>query len=415
MRVLITGAGGYVGSPTLTKLLANPEIEYIVAIDRVEVSPPTIAVDQWISIDLDKVDSAWWSSIVELNNIDTIYYLDTYENSNLAVLTDIQINQYQQSDFFFVEFLQNRVILDNIDIINILYLSTDKVYYDDEFPNELHTLTIQTTVDFSEPSTFPREDRQYFYSYAAAKATTEIKLHAVSNVNLRIIRPFAVTGPGRHKDCPLINQVQLAIDNIDMDLFDEGLQGVAFTHVTDLVNLIVSNSLFDEDVLKTLTSKVINASRVQNYVNVRQLTDKILNKTESSSTIGLASGLNTFSEIMFTPQIRNQVRIEEPQITIEMILDEIIDSLGYSNAYEPLMVQPPVLIVDEIELIGTAEPESVLTFFFGNGEKANIDVDINGNYNYKYKFKYAIDVYPIEVRASSRNYVQYSSAIITEP
>ncbi len=411
MRVLITGAAGFVGSPTLTKLLNRDDVEYVVAIDP-SSAPIDYTGDIWITTNLNEVNNIWWDTMVTTYNIDTILYLESIENSNICVPNNYETGVFQQADFFFVNFLQNRSV--NNTILDVMYLSTDKVYYDDSFPNEIHAVTIQTEFDTPLPATFLPEDRQYFYSYAATKATTESRLKAALNINLRIIRPFAVTGPGRHHRCPLINQVQRAIDGQEILLYEAGSQGVAFSHVDDLASLINSMNLFDPGVRETLTTDIINSCRVQNYVSVAQLTDKIMNKTGSTSNIIQSSQLNTFSEVMQTPQIRNLVRVEIPQIPIEILLDEVITSLGYAVVYAPLVIDINAIVVDttSIQFSGTAEPGGAMTTYFGNGENINNNIDNSGNFNIDYTFEYPIDIYPIEIKVTSEDNVQYASMII---
>ncbi len=396
MRVILTGTTGYVGAEALTALQTRSDIDFILEVDVTTITT-----------------SDQWGALIKSNNIDTIYYIESIENDNICVPTDIDINRYQQQDFLFVEFLQKRDI--NVEPeLNVMYLSTDRVYYDDSFPNELHSLTIQTQVSDSQPVPFVREDRQYFYSYAATKAMSEIKIHAIYGVNLKIIRPFAITGPGRHYDCPVVELVRKAMNNEDIELFEDGSRGVAFTHVTDLGELIADDSMFNEEVAKSLTSGVINTCRVQNYLSVYQLALKIVNKTESSSVITLDSGLDKFSEIMSTPQIRNMVRIYEPSITIEMILDDIIYYLDPTNKFQPLVVSSTVVANQEVNIVGTVEPQSAMTIFFGNGERTNVDVDTTGVFDINYTFEYPVDVYPIEIRVTKDN-VQYDTVVVSAP
>lgn len=422
MRILITGAGGYIGRPTLEEFLSQlgadgSDVEYIIAVDRVGVTPNPGIINrpntEWVSVNLDEVSAEWWNNLVIGNNIDRIYYIETYENTNTCAPQFAEANQYQLSDFYFISFLQSRLITEVTPDIEVVYLSTDKIYYGDDFPNENHDILLKVMVEDSEPVPFLREDRRYFYSYAAQKAQTEVKLQNLDGVNLRIIRPFAITGPGISQKCPIPPIITDALTNQDIQIHLGGSQGVAFTHVNDLVTLFIHPNLFNPDIEKELSTNIINFCRVQNYLSVRQLVEKIINKTESTSSLILVSGINVFSEVMQTPQIRNMFKIYQPQIPIEMILDEMIYNLNPENHYIDISVSESIVSDIDITMSGEAEPNSTLVIWFANGEVANCDVDKDGDWNVKYEFVYPIDIYPIEIIATSVDGIQFDSEIIT--
>ncbi len=413
-RILITGAGGYIGGPVLEQFVnqlnvGGFDIEYIVAVDRTEVTPnPDVITSlnaKWISINLDEVNTAWWESTIVDNNITSIYYLESIENSNLCSVDNLFINRMELSDFYFIDFLEKRIKIGTD--IKLLYISTDKIYYLDTFPNEIHDIVLKTS----------KKEQQYFYNYVAIKALTETKLKYIDDVDSRIIRPFSITGPGRNEECPLSKYINRALINQDIQVYESGQQGVAFTHVNDLVTMLIHPNLFDSDVKQDLTTNVINFCRVQNYLSVRQLTEKIINKTEATSKITEDNPVNEFVEVQHTPQIRNMVRVYQPTIPIEILLDDMIYELNPINHYVDLVVFSVNLdeIMGTIRLVGSAEPDSAITVLFGNGEAVSDDVTNNGNFDINYTFEYPIDVYPIEIKVTTNDYIQYASEVITLP
>ncbi len=428
-RILITGAAGYIGSPVLDQMLNHlnaSDLEYILAIDRVGVPASFSGIPnaEWLSVNLDEVDASWWETTVNDKAINTIYYLESIENINLCSTNNLVNETLQLSDFYFASFLENRTTTPADPILKVVYISTDRIYYEDDFPNEIHDITLRSAGSQSEltvsDSNFSKEKRGYFYSYVAAKALTEIKLQQLTTletdakaaIDLRIIRPFAITGPTRNQECPIATTIKIAQTNQDIPLYETGSQGVAFTHVNDLVTLLVHENLFDPDVKLELTSSIINFCRVQNYLSVRQLSEKIINKTESSSKLVENIPVNIFSEIQSTPQIRNLVRIYQPVIPIEIILEESIYELDPVTHYADFIVNDPVTTDVGITITGSAEPDSSIVIWFGNGEVVNGPVDSSGNFDIQYTFEYPIDIYPIELNVTTKEYIQYATKII---
>jgi nucleoside-diphosphate-sugar epimerase len=414
LRALVTGAGGFIGAPFIKKLQANDDVEYIVAVDRKDVTPTQGIVDDpdalWISENLDEVTSAWWEFTIATYKIDTIFYLESLENDNSYVCTHEMNCKYQISDFNFVKYLETRPLVESADDLKLAYISTDKIYYEDDFPNEVHSITLN-----SEENPTATDKRKYFYRYVAAKALTEICLQHAAKIDLRIIRPFSITGPGRDPRDPLAQYVDLALKDQDIQLYNQGRQGVAFTHVNDLATFLDHKNLFDADIKQSLTSNVINFCRVQNYLTVQQVAAKIINKVDSKSKITQDNTENIFEEVIDTPQIRNMFRIYAPTTTIEIIMDEMIYDQNPVNFYAPLKVTSVTFNSSNGTIIvtGTVEPESAVVLFFGNGESTSIEADTSGNFVSNYTFQFAHDVYPLEIKATTKDNIQYASVVLT--
>jgi nucleoside-diphosphate-sugar epimerase len=412
MRVLVTGAGGFIGSNLVRELINNPNFEFILGVDRMGVpSIPELVQSQkgeWLSINLDEVDEDWWATTVSMRNLDAVFYIESLENLNMYQADFATINMFEKSDMIFTSWLYGRPLVSTAVDLKVVYLSTDKVYYGDTFPNEYHKVSINT---FDEPTLNE--------TYAGAKALTESKLAQCPKLDLRIVRSFSIAGPGQTTDAPIPQIIQKALNNEDIIIYNNGIEGVAFTHVKDLTRFLQNANLFDPEVKASLQSNLINFCRVQNYVSVRQLAEKIINKTGSSSKI-VSTMLETddlFTEVQKTPQIRNLAKITQPIIPIEILLDEMIYELNPINSYAELVVTDINFDNDQgsVEIIGTVEPESTLTIWFGNGEMVIGSADTTGNFNISHTFEFAIDIYPIEIKATTKDSIQYTSKIIEAP
>ncbi len=251
------------------------------------------------------------------------------------------------------------------------------------------------------------------------KVLAETRLNIIQNIDIRIIRPFAITGPGRLED-PVSKIILDVFLDKDINVFEDGSQGVAFTHVNDLVKFLTNVDLFNQEIKKTLTSNIINFCRVRNYVNTKQLVELILNKikghAESQSKVIFDQGEkidNIFREIQQTPQIRNMVKFMEPTIPLDIILEEMIKVINPVNNYVDLVIND--VIFDDLKkiiIVGTAEPLSSITAWFGNGEIAEQTTDSNGDFQMEHEFEYAVDIYPIELKVISKESIQYMTVVI---
>ena len=286
-------------------------------------------------------------------------------------------------------------------------MSTDKIYYHDTFPTETADIVLHTAT-FSPMAC--DEIRPYFYNYSVQKAMTEIKLQQFNNIHLRIIRPFGLINFQRNDNCPLFDTVSRALDNQPIFIYKDGRQGVAYTHLNDLIAFLVHPDLFNPE--KELTSAVINFCRTQNYVNVKQLVEKIKNKTDSVSLINYNGGFNQFDCIMQTPQVRNMNTIYQPIIPIEMILEEIIFVMDPLLGVQPLIVTESVLTGVHLTLTGTADPNGSVLVYLGTGEATTIDVDASGNWT-TYIEVLASYIYPMGLYALTEDNRQYMSLILT--
>ena len=418
MRILITGAGGLLGKKLVNKFLqitAEGE-DFLLAIDKIGIEPlfdDTLS-KKWISKNLDEMEEDEWREIIETHRIERIYYLECIENLNLFIPNSIEtLNSIQQADSRFINYLQSIFAAPETPKLEVCFISTDKVYQKDEFPNELHPLYIDLNQNYLEDE---NEDN-LTKSYIMSKINIELQLLNINFIEPRIIRPFALCDPENGSDWPLTQVILKAMSDVDLEIYAKGDQGLAFTHTQDLINFLMSPNLFDPVVKLKLTTPIINFSRVWNYLSEYLLFRKIRDKLDSKSSLAPLTSINYFENIMKTPQIRNMTKIFLPKITIEEIIEEIAYARNPQNTYEPLIVQQiyytegPLLHIN-----GTGEPKAGITVFIETGLMLTTDVDENGVWEVTHQLDIEWNE-PVnaEVRITSKEGIQYETETITIP
>jgi len=369
-RILVTGAGGIVGLRVAKQIIENlgNDTEFLLAVDRDDKSPwfGNENDREWLSANLDEVNDSWWKTIVQNYEINTIYYLETIENINQHEPSDETLERFGASDLKFINYLKS---VGSIDELKVVYLSTDKMYAGDEFPNELNPMVI------IQPEGNP-ESFTPLLNYATQKISSELSLLDIPNISLRIIRPFSIVSYEQSSDWPLTKTIIDAITGGDLKIYKDGRRGLAFTHVNDLATFI------NMDLFSTI-SRIINFCAVQNYLPEEFLIQKIKDKTQSSSSVIFTTDI-TFPYIMKTPQIRNMAKIYRPVVPIEMILEEIINAINPDplDVYQPLEVTGVEYVTNNIlQISGTSEPLSTVSIALGTGEHLVSNVLENGSWS----------------------------------
>jgi len=378
-RIIVTGAGGTIGKQLIQKIIDERlgiDIEFLLAIDHSGVPPEfsNASNRKWISKNLWDPGDYFWSDIITSYNIDTILYIETLENWNLYE-ADVSFNdKIKMSDRYFLAYLHSRVTLPENNNLKIMYLSTDKVYIGDEFPNEMNDIFIKQPNTSSQISNLSIQ-------YATIKLSSEIDLLSLNNIDMRIIRPFALCWEGQTIEWPLVNNITNALRDNKLYINNAKNQGITFTHLDDLIKFILEKRLFDEDVKLKLTSPIINFCRTQNYLTEEFLIQKIINKTESKSLL-LEDDLNHYPYVMKTPQIRNMSLIYYPQIPIEIILEEKIYELNPVNLYDSITVLNVSYDSNNIfTASGHSEPLSTIILFLDSGHSLSTTTNSSGSWN----------------------------------
>jgi len=386
-RILITGANGILGNPITKKIIElidnNLDIEFLVAQDGLD-SNPGFSDDSskvWINQNLDDVSDTWWASIQGQYNINTILYIESIDNDGLYVPTSNDINRYQLSDKKFIKYLDeiNQGSIPNLGL-NVIYISTDRLYDGDEFPNELNPILIQQP----EGNLYSKD--MHSLEYASFKVQSEIALLKNAdnpNFSLRIIRPFSIVSPRQDTSFPLTSIIDDAFWGQDLNIYLDGLRGIVFTSVDDLRDFMLSD-LFNDTLSNELTSRIINFCRYKNYLPEQKLVEKIKDKLESDSNIINESDIDTIEYMMKTPQIRNMVKFYEPQIPIEFIIEEIYTKVNPIDTYQKLIITNISFITDAVGihlvLNGTVEPLSNISILISTGNTLVTTADENGDW-----------------------------------
>ncbi len=378
VRAIVTGAAGFIGSNLIEYISNLTEVEYLVSVEREDVTPEWTDTPErvWVSKNLDEAGADWWNDLVTENDINTIYYMESIEDNNNPNIDTSLLDRWRNSDSHFISFLESFLDLPSL---NIVYISTDQVYKYDSFPNEIHPIMLQT-------SEFSLE-----VEYALNKVQTELRLKRLPDITLRIIRPFALTGPEQEVGFPLPALVQRIQQELPQDLehglpvFEDGSRGITFTHINDLVEFLgwlsETSGIFSQEVTDTLIDNTINFCRVQNYLPEIYLIEKIIEKTESLVRVTTSLSADHFPGIQKTPQIKNLNLVFQPSTPIEMILEDLIFELNPVPKYAPIVVLDITWDGNTIPTIsGTAEPFAMIGVSFGDGTGVTTDTDAGGNW-----------------------------------
>lgn len=391
IRIMITGAKGSIGTRIVQRILDEefPQgVDFMLAQDREGILPwfPDTPKQKFINKNLEEADADWWFQMQDTYNIDTILYLESSENYNVYQPDLDLIKQLELSDTNFISYLRNDptypLPVDPNDpenpekFLKIAYISTDKMYINDEFPHELNPIMI------SQPEGNP-ELNTTFSVYAAHKIQTELTLTGLNSINLRIVRPISIACAEQGLDFPLTKTISEAMLDNDLYVFEDGLRGITFTDILDLADFLCSDKLFDDVTRLKLVSRIINFSRYLNYSPENYLIEKIKSKIESSSFINYGSNVNNFPYIIKTPQVENMIQIYEAKIPIEIIIENIRKALNPALIYSPLVVAEVIYLpgLDGVlRVAGTAEPLSTIVVYISSGLTLTTTTDANGNW-----------------------------------
>jgi len=374
MRIVIVGASGYLGKKLVEKLLATVgQFEYLIAIDKVGSTPGFIndATKIWVEKNIETADVSWWTNIIESNNITRVYYLESFENENALVPNRALNRRLIYADNLFADYLETRVT--TYPNLEVCYMSTDRIYSHDVFPHELNNIAIYSseTKDIYDATT---------EQYKNIKLQVESRLANSPGINPRLLRVFPITDKDRNIACPMLQWSNRTFHNENINVYGDGKQGIAFTHTQDLIDFMVHEKLFSQEIEILLYARIINFCNVWNYLSTEHLALKLKNKFESTGRIILDSTENLFAHIYKIPQIMNMVYIDKPSIPIEMIIEEIKFQFDPTQAYAPLVVlgttwEPGMLPT----IFGTAEPLSAISMYFGDGYGWLVDTDATGH------------------------------------
>jgi nucleoside-diphosphate-sugar epimerase len=353
-KVLVVGSTGSLGKRALEKLKVDFEV---IDLDLVgtsagyQLDPDTLTISDWDN----------WTQ-----DVATVYFLLGIENSNSYILSDTELDELSIIENSFSIFIRGKN--SSATPINVVYISTDRVYLGDGFPDSRDTINIDNPGDDPELNSILR--------YTSLKRTTEINLLLTDNKFLRVIRPFSIVAPEQASDWPLSKYIINASRDFDLESFGGGNRGLAFTHVNDLINTVVSD-LFSTEI--TPGSVILNVCRARNYLPEYFLIEKIKNKLESGSIINYGSITDNFKLVQKTPVTEDSELYNTPAITIEQIIEELKYAVDPVQRYQPLVVTSAIYDPNYyLTIAGTAEPLSTIAIQLGSGISLSTDTDASG-------------------------------------
>ena len=385
MRILITGAAGPIAFRMINLILSETfpqEVEFMLAQYREGETPVFFNTGERESVykNLEDAGPEWWHDMQTTYNIDYIVYLESTENENIYEPTHDYIQRLESSDGNFVKYLRNSVsypIPVGDEQLKISFISTDKIYTNDEFPHELNPMLIE------QPEGNPIENTP-FAIYTAQKIQTELALTGVPDISLRIIRAISIVCGEQGNDFPLTKLIFDAVQDNALNVLGDGLRGMNFTEVMDLAVFLGHPNLFDPDVELKLISRIINFSRFLNYTPERYLVDKIKNKIESDSNLILNSTIDNFPYVCKTPQVENMQLIYSALIPIEIIIENIRDGINPVSTYDPLVINNVAYLDDGVLVInGTSEPISIVAVSLDVGLMLSVETSPDGTWAVK--------------------------------
>lgn len=376
MRVLVTGAGGPIGKRVIQTFMDNisSDLEFILAVDSELTQPWFIPDDKkiWVSKDLNTIDDDWWETTVNSNQIDKIIYLESSENYNMYNLDNTSMDILNDSDNGFVSYLKSIVILPESSKVQVIYMSTDRVYSKDEYPDEMDEIILPVFNADQSNNTYQSN------RYALIKLGYELEMQVLDTISLRIIRPFSIVSSEQGTDFPLSYIVLSAIRETDLYTYLNGDRGLTFTYSSDLANFLTKD-IFDESLSSTLSSNIINFSRTRNYLPEEYLIEKIKNKISSNSIINYGTDVDNFEFVQRTPRTENSDIFYNPQVTIESIIEELLHDVDPVDKYAPVEITSSTYDINKILTItGTSEPFATISIQLGSGDTLVADADLNG-------------------------------------
>jgi nucleoside-diphosphate-sugar epimerase len=152
----------------------------------------------------------------------------------------------------------------------LVYVSTSEVYG-------------SGGIDSESDSTVFAADTSARKEYAVAKLAAETMLRNTAGLDVRIVRPFNVAGPGQRPDGGFVlpRFIAQAKANQPLTVYAPGTQRRAFTHVADIAEgLLLAYE-------KGKPGEVYNLGNPDNACSIRQLALEVIEATASHSNIEL--------------------------------------------------------------------------------------------------------------------------------
>ncbi len=153
----------------------------------------------------------------------------------------------------------------------LIDVSTSEVYGDPTGPNS------EASPRVFQPGTSARME------YAVGKLAAETMLFNTDGLDVRVVRPFNVTGPRQLVDGGFVlpRFVRQALAGVPLTVYQPGSQRRAFTHVADIVDGILA--VYQ----RGRSGEAYNLGRAENACTIRELADEVLAATGSRSRVSI--------------------------------------------------------------------------------------------------------------------------------
>ena len=277
MRILITGAAGFIGSAICQKLKKKAKI--IVGID---------SLNNYYSLKLKKLRLK--KTIEELNKKFQFYKTNLKNYKNLEKIFikhkfDIVINMAAQAGVrYSIENPKSYIESNIIGFYNILELS--KKY------KVKHLVYASSSSVYGEEKKFPIKEKRCAYKpiqlYAATKLSNEMMAHAYSSLfKLKTtgLRFFTVYGPWGRPDMFLFKFVSSVLNNKKVSIYNFGKHSRDFTYIDDITNGIIKatfNKKFTSKEEKKIPFRVFNLGSGQS-INILKFIKAIENSLKKKA------------------------------------------------------------------------------------------------------------------------------------
>lgn len=229
-QVLVTGAGGFVGTHLIQHLLEHTDDE-ILATD-IDPEPPSEYVDavgdRVTYTTGDVTDETFLDELLD-RELDRVYHFAAVVGVSEYVQNPLKITD--------VNIIATRNVLDRLKDrdVRFVFTSTSEVY--GKNPEVPWTETADRVIG---PPTVDR------WSYSTGKGACEHMIHGLAASDrpftATVIRPFNLYGPGQRPNFVLPAFVECVVNDEPPLVYDDGRQTRCFTYIEDFVKGVVHAS-----------------------------------------------------------------------------------------------------------------------------------------------------------------------------
>lgn len=255
MKILLTGATGFLGYRTLEKLILQDQVSSIVAIGR--------TIKKTHEISHSKVE-------YKLGDLCDKHFVHEAIGDCTHVIHAAALSSPwgKQNDFFNANVISQRNLLDAAKKNNVekyVFVSTPSLYFE-----------LKDKLNIKESDDLPNK---FINAYAATKYQAEMELEA-SNIPYVILRPRALTGRG---DTVIMPRLIRAYDEGRLKIIGSGENIADLTSVSNVVDAIYLSLIADENAINE-TYNITNGEPVKLWETINNVLLK-LDKTPPTKKV----------------------------------------------------------------------------------------------------------------------------------